>query len=139
MAYLAIRWESAGDVVRVRCLLEVRLVAGDAGGAETDEHPGGMATAACERYMRSRQRECRLGVIEYGAQPIRRAVADRAVGGEAGGNVVRVRGALKVFVVAPRASRRRAGEGAVHVALRASEADVRSGQGKLRLRVVVER
>jgi hypothetical protein len=120
VAYLAIRWESAGDVVWIRCLLEVRLVAGDAGDAETDERPAGMATAACERYMRARQRECCLGVIEYCAQPIRRAVADRAVGGEASGNVIGVRGALEGRKVASRTLRWRAGKTSACVALSAS-------------------
>ena len=127
-AYLAIRRESAGDVVRIRCLLEVRLVAGDAGGAETDEHPAGMATTACERYMRTRQRECCLGVVEYGAQPIRRAVADRAVVGEAGGNVIGIRGLLEGRKVASRTLRWRAGKTSACVTLRAGNSGMCSGE-----------
>jgi len=138
VAHLAIRGEAAGGVVRIRSALEVRQVAGDARRVQRGELPAGMANAASQRKMRSRQRKRRLGVIKSCAGPGRGAVADRAIRGEACGNVVRVGSGLELLVVAGETVRGRCSEVAASVALRAGHAYVGSGQREFRC-VVVER
>jgi hypothetical protein len=130
VAQRAILRETAGDVVRIGGLLELCRVAGKARSWKPDEHPARVTTAAVQCRMRSGQGECRLGVIENGAQPVGRAVAEGAIRRQARSYVVRIGGLLESREMAARASRRRAGEITGRVALRALERSMRSRQRK---------
>jgi len=130
MAQRTVLRETAGDMVRIGGLPELRRVAGDACSGKPDEDPARVTTATAQRRMRSGQAECRLGVIENGAQPVGRAVAEGAVRRQTRSYVVRIGGLLESREMAPRASRWRAGEIAGRVALRTLDGSMRSHQRK---------
>jgi hypothetical protein len=78
------------------------------------------------------------GVVEGGAQPARGAMAGRAGSGEAGRNVVRIRGALIIDFVTRVAIGGNRRVVVVHVAVGTRHAGVSAGQRKWRV-VVIER
>jgi len=86
--------------------------------------------------VRAGQREAGLGVVERGGGPTGCVVASGAVGREAGGLVVRVRRVVVVGLVTRYARGLREVEIAIHVARRASQADMRAGQREASLGVV---
>lgn len=98
---------------------------------------GGVAGRARHTGVESRQREGRGVVIERRARPIRRGMADRAIGWEGGGNVVRHRAAdglraVPVRQMAGVADRRRQRVVVADVAEGASRGGVRAGQRETR-------
>ena len=97
-----------------------------------------MAVAARERGVEAGEREQSLGVIKGSVQPGGRAVADRTIRGEAGGNVIGICGGLERCAVATVASRGRGRKRSGLVALGAGQANVRAGERKFRHRRVVE-
>ena len=107
MAQRTILRETAGDVVRIGGLLELRRVAGDACSGKPDEDPARVTIATAQRRMRSGQGESRLGMIETGAQPVGGAVAEGAIRRQTRSYVVRIGGLLESREMAARASRRR--------------------------------
>ena len=139
VANLTIRREAAGRVIGIRGLLEVSQVARDAGRGESGVNSARMTTAARESDVRSRQRKRCLRVIKRGPQPVRCAVADRAVRRESGRNRVWVGSPLKVLVVARVTCSGCAGEGTAGVALRTGQAHVSAGEREFGLGVVIER
>lgn len=104
MAQRTILRETAGDVVRIGGLLELCRVAGDARSGKPGEDPARVTTAATQRPMRSGQGECRLGVIENGAQPVSRTVTEGAIRRQTRSHVVRIGGLLESGQMAARAS-----------------------------------
>src|ERR1019366_5631097 len=80
---------------------------------------------------------CGVVVVEHRIEPIRGGVADGAIGGEPGGNVVRIGGLVVLGQVATGALRRGIHVVVVHVTLRAVRIDVGAGERELS-RVVVE-
>lgn len=139
VAYLAIRGEPAGDMVRSGCLLELRQVARNARGAQPHEHSAGVAVAASQRGVETGEREQRLGVVKRRVEPRCRAVADRTIRGKSGGHVVGIGGGLKRTAVARIASRRRGGKRACGMALGTGKTNMRPGQRELGHGGVVER
>jgi hypothetical protein len=139
MANLTIRREAAGRVIGIRGLLEVSQVARDAGRGESGVNSARMTTVARESDVRSRQRKRCLRVIKRGPQPVRCAVADRAVRWETCRHMVWVGSALKVLVVARVTRSGCAGEGTAGVALRTGQAHVSAGEREFGLGVVIER
>ena len=75
-----------------------------------------MAQGASDGSVRAGQRERCSAVIEAGAGPICGAVADRTISGEGCLNVVGVRGARVIGLVATVACRRNGGEVIVRMA-----------------------
>lgn len=132
MADLAVSGEAAGHVVRVCCLLEVRLVAGHAGGAESGKNAACMARAAGQGNVRARERKRCLGMVKRGPQPVRGAVAYGAVGREPGTHVIRIRGLLERRKVAGGTLHGRPGKLAADVTLRALHGGVRASQRESR-------
>jgi len=115
-------------------------VAADAGGVRAGQvvvviH---VALHALHAGVRAGQREARGRVIESSAGPRRGAMALLAGLREARRDVIRIRGALEIFQVAAHAGRIGAGQVvvAIHVALRALHAGVRTSQREARGGVV---
>jgi hypothetical protein len=101
VALLAGLGESAGHVVGVVRGLEVFQVARNAIGGSAFELVVNVALVALQGRMRSDQGEAsELQVVEIGAQPVVHAMALLAGGGEAGGQVRRSVGLLKIFGMA---------------------------------------
>ena len=99
MTDLAGGLEAAGHVVRIVGVLEVRLVAGVAAGRRAGV-AGAVALEAAGRGVRAGQREVRGVVVEGRGLPGLGVVAEHALGVEAGGRVIRVRGAVVVALMA---------------------------------------
>src|ERR1017187_1520407 len=87
--------------------------------------------------MGAHQRELGVVVVEHGIEPIRGGVADGTIGGEPGGNVIRIVRGVKCGQVTTGALRRGIHVVVVHVTLRAGRIDVGAGERELG-RVVVE-
>src|SRR5579871_767142 len=111
MALCASLRKAGLDVIRVRGAVEVRLVAGVASRAVRQVISAGrtegrvVALRTLQGDVCAGQRETRSRVIESGAGPTRRVVALRASLREAGLDVIRVRGAVEVCLVAGVAGR----------------------------------
>ena len=137
---LASLGEARRHVIRIRRPLEVFQVATDTGrvGAGQVVVVIHVALHALHAGVCPGQRESSGRVIEGGAGPRRGAVALLAGLREARRHVVRIRGALEVFQVAAHARRVRTGQVvvAIHVALRALHAGVRTRQREARSGVV---
>ncbi len=86
-----------------------------------------VALRARNIYVGSHQRKPRLRVIEFGARPRRRRVADRAVSGETRLHVIRVCRGLVILDMAGVAIGRRPGKFSVDVALRAGDVHMSAG------------
>ena len=98
-------WEVRTHVVRICGVLEVFEVARHTRDARQVVVVVDVAIRTCARGngMRSRQGEIGKVMVEGGVQPIRCVVALRTIGWKVARNVVRVRGALKIFQVAAHA------------------------------------
>ncbi len=98
--------EARRDVVGTRSRLEIRHVATGALGRCALEYVIDVALRALHRDVRSGQSEfCSRVVVERCAQPVDRGVAQRAVGREPRGHVVRIRRRVERSQVASRAGR----------------------------------
>lgn len=120
--------ESRGDVVRIRSGLVFRLVTGEAVGWSAGVAAVDVATGAGNFGVRTRQRKRSVVVIERGRHPRAGVVADLAIRGEPGADVVRVGGLLEVGLVARDAGRAESGKHAAGVTTGAGQADVRAGE-----------
>lgn len=92
--------EARGRVRGVSGSGPVGLVAAVAGRGERGVVVVHMAGSAGNSCMRTGKRECRGGVIEGRGSPVRRGVADGAIRGEAGGDVVWIRSSREVGLMA---------------------------------------
>ena len=128
-------------MVRIRCVVEVGLMATDAGAGQRAVIAGGRGVAlrALHGHVEASERERRVVVIERRCRPVSRAVALRAICRETGGDVVGIRGASEVLLMAAVASRRQtAGVVIVGVAKGASHRGMGASQWERRV-VVIER
>lgn len=89
-------------MLRIICIVVVRLVARDAGRVRVGQVVVAVRVATGTRYrrMRPRQREAGGGVVERPVAPVGGGVALVAGLREAGRNVIRIRGALEILQVA---------------------------------------
>ncbi len=85
---------------RIRCLLVIRQVTADAGGAQGCILAAGMAGRALLARMRSCEGELRFAVVECCSLPAGRRVTERAILREARRGMIRVRRFLIVRQVA---------------------------------------
>jgi hypothetical protein len=134
----AIEWECRSLVVRSDDVVVVVQVTRGTGGAESGVDAAGVAVLAGESNVRASQRELGSVVVELGARPLDCGVADRTVGRESGGNVIRIRRCLVLRQVTTRARGRSACILSAYVTRCARRADVRSSQRELRIGVVIE-
>ena len=100
MARIASGRESRSSVSGVCGSIPVCLVTSVAGGGESRVVVVGVAGGAGDGGVRAGEGECRVVVIERGRAPGARRMADGAVGGEAGGDVVGIRSSREVRLVA---------------------------------------
>ena len=131
-------------VIRIAGAIEIRLVARDAGctGQAISTRwaeRAVVALIALQRYVPTRQREARRGMVKTGAVPGGGAVALLASRRKPRLHVAWTRGAIEVLHVARCAVGRSPHKLPIDVALRARHAHMATGQGKLRERVVIER
>src|SRR5690349_5027601 len=98
-----------------------------------------MAVLASETDVCAGQRELGGVVVELRTRPLDRGVTDRTVGRETRGYVVRVCRRLVLRQMAARTGGRGASVLATHMARCAWGAYVSSGQGELRVGIVIER
>ena len=137
MADFAGLGEAGGGVRRIVGALEILEVARDAGCRQSGELAVGVARGASQRSVGANQRKLGVVVVEDRIEPIRGGVADGAIGGEPGGNVVRIVCGVKCGQVTTGALRRGIHVVVVHVALRAGRVDMGAGEREFG-RVVVE-
>jgi len=130
VANIALLREVSRHVIGVRCVLVVLQVATHAGRAGQVVVAVLVAVRALELQVPAGQRKAALGVIERGRLPGRRAVANGAVGGKSGGDVIRIRRSLIGLHVARGACRTRQIEVSVSVAIGALQFGVGAAQGK---------
>ncbi len=121
---------------RVGGLVEVGLMAGDAGGRLALEDAVGVATGACHREVRAGERKLGRVVVEAGAGPCGGGVTGRAGGDESRRGVRRVGGLVEIGLMAGDAGGRLPLEDTVAVAAGAGDGLVRTGERKLRGGVV---
>lgn len=121
-------------MLRIICIVVVRLVARDAGRVRVGQVVVAVRVATGTRYrrMRPRQREAGGGVVERPVAPVGGGVALVAGLREAGRNVIRIRGALEILQMTRDASRDCDVVIVVYVAVDtlARRHDVRAGQRK---------
>lgn len=127
MANFARLREACRDVIRVGRVVKVREMARITERAQPCVFAAGVASHASLAYVSTGQREERLRVVEDGACPTVRGMANRTVGRESGRGVIRVRGLLEIDRVTTGAILRRTCKAPVDVALRALHADVGAG------------
>lgn len=99
MASRAGRRESRRRVVRVGGACVISLVARIAGRRQGGVVVIDVATGTGNGHVRTRQRECRVVVIEAGRNPRRRVMAHIALLRESNRHVIRIRGALEILQV----------------------------------------
>ena len=92
--------ESGSDVVGIRGARVIGLVTGVAVSRSTCKLVADVARCAWNRYVRAGERERSVVVIEHCPGPRGRRMAGGAGGGESGGDVVGVRGASVIGLVA---------------------------------------
>jgi hypothetical protein len=124
-------------VIGVRRPLEIRLMAGEAIHRRAGKAIVHVALRASRRRVRAEQRKARFVMIESRRLPGARRVAARAGLRKIRRDVIRIRRALKIALMAGEAVRRRAGEAIVHVTQIACYGEMRAGERKLRA-VVIE-
>lgn len=136
MAGGARRREPRRHVIRIGCSGVVRLVASVAIRRQGRVIVVHVATRACHRGMRARQRERRVVVVKRRRRPGCGAVAHVALLRQTCRHVVRIGRPLEVLHVATHA--RRAGQAVVaaQVALAALQTGVPTGQGPARARMI---
>ena len=88
----AIFGKACGHMVWIRCGREFGKVAALACGRGSSVAPTDMTLSACHIYVCSGERQFCIRVVKLCALPLRGGVTDTTVFGEAGGDVVRVRG-----------------------------------------------
>jgi hypothetical protein len=94
------RWESSGNVVWIRGLVEIALVTADACRRKTLIHTARMTLLTGDRGMGAGQRECRHGgVIESRPGPCCRGVASLAGCRKTRGDVIRILRVVEVRLV----------------------------------------
>ena len=113
MAKRAVEREARGNVIRIGGAFVVGVVAAVASGWRGGEAGGCMAQRTGDCSVSARQREWRFRVIERGASPSGRGVADGAIQRIAHGCVVRIGGAVVVSHMATAADRRCIGEAGI--------------------------
>ena len=143
VALRAVLREAGLYVIRIACVIEVRLVAGDASSAGQAVGTGRaesrvVALITLQRDVRAGQCEPSRGVVKSSAGPICGVVALLARSRESGLYVVRTGRAIEVFHVAGGAIGRSAHELSVDMALRARHGHVRTLQREGRELVVIE-
>ena len=129
MADVALLGQVGRNVVGVVCTLKVFEVATHAGGAGQVVIVVGMALTALHIGMGAGERPSGSRVIEGCGSPIRSAVADFTLLGEAAGHVIRIVGALIVLEMAAYASRGADAVVAIGMTLAALHIGMGSGQG----------
>ena len=132
VADAAILRETGRGMVRIRRLVEIDKVTGNALRAQCGELAVAVTLAATGRGVRSGEREFRLAVIEFGSQPLRRVVAEATILGETGGGVVRILRFIEINKMTGNALRAQRGELAAAVALVAGGGSVRARERKTR-------
>lgn len=132
------RGKSTGDMVRIRCAVEVCLVTRNAGGRQRRIHPALVTRNATQLRMRTSQRELCFAMVEICGDPSAGAVAYRAIRGKARFRMVGIGRGVEILHVARRAIRRRAGVLAANVAAQARHAGMHAAQGILRETCVIE-
>lgn len=116
MASGAIVREIQCYVIGIRGPLEIRLMAGEAIRRRTGKPIVHVTLRASYSRMRAEQRKARFVVIEGCGFPGTRRVAIRTGLRKISRDVIRVRGVLKIALMAREAVCRRTGEAIVHVA-----------------------
>ncbi len=128
MARFAIMAELPTGMVRRLSPLESLTMAGVTIRRRPHEPPPHMASRATDRPMRPRQWELRLRMVESRLIPANRVVTGHAVVAVVARRVTRIANLLVFHHVAVPTSRRRAGELAINMTLRAFHVPVRAGQ-----------
>jgi len=125
-------------VIRVRRIRVILQVAARTGRGGARELATDVALHAGHAGVHPGERKCgEFIVIEGRARPGQRGVAERAILWKRRGHVVGILGANEIVDVATVAGGRQARELVSHVALRARQGGVRSGQGEMgKLRVI---
>lgn len=136
VAHLAIARKIAGDVIRICRFLKIGLMARPAIFRRSREFVVEVALGALDGAMRAGQRKSRALVIEARRLPGVIAVANLTILGKIAGHVIRVRGFLKICLMAGKTIRRRAGKTIVRVTLVAGGRRVRAEQRKTRAAVI---
>ena len=131
VAHGAVGGESGCDVIGIGGRAEIRLMAGVAIGGRAGISIVGVALRAGNGRVHSRERIVGVrGVVEPCSQPVCRAVAHRAIVGQARRNVGRISRRDKLLLMARVAGCRGAFEPVVDVARDAVERGVHSGECK---------
>ena len=118
-------------------VVEIRQMAGDAGGGKTDVLIVFMTLCTRHRDMRSGERELGHGrMVERRAGPIRGGMTSTAVLREVGSHVRRIVGVVEVCQVARDAGSREPHELIVFVALCAGHGDMSTRKRELGLAVI---
>jgi len=131
--------EIAGDMARVRCLLEIRLMALIAIGIHQLIVAVGVARLASRRRMRPRQWEAGRGVIERRWPPDCRRMTLGAIVAEVPGYVIRIRRLLEIRRMTLIAVSVLNLIVAVHVARLARCCSVRAREREIRARMIERR
>ena len=123
----AIGTKSGRNVIGVGSGVVQRKVAGVALGGRTGEFAVDVTLIALQADMSAAKRECRLGVIERGARPIYRAVANGTIERKRARYVIWIGGAVVQRKMAGIAIRWSTGKLAADVALCALQGNVTAG------------
>ena len=137
MADLALLRNSGRSVIRIRRTLKVLQVAGNASRSRQVVVSVRVALGARHLCVGTRQRKCRLRMIEGGGLPGRRRVTDLALLRYPGRHVIGIRGPLEILEVARNTCGRRDVEITIGMALIALELRVSAGQREA-YRIVIE-
>jgi hypothetical protein len=124
-------------VIGIRGSLEIRLMAGEAIHRRTGKAIVHVTLRASRCRMRAEQRKARFVMIESCGLPGTRRVAARAGLRKIRRDMIRIRRALKIALMAGEAVFRRSGKTVVHVTLIAGDSKMCAGERKLRA-VVIE-
>jgi len=131
VAYRAVCGEAGRDVRGVRGPGKIRLVAGVAGCRRCRVVVVRVALRASHGSVEAGQGVICIGrVIERNGGPVTRVMAGVARGGEGYGDVIRIRSASEICLVAAVAIGRQRGVVVIRMALRACKRGMRSGQRK---------
>jgi len=126
----AVAGEPRCAMVRIGGLVEVRHVARSAIGRHTGEIPADVALRAGQRHVRAGERERRLAMVERGAFPLLRGVANGTILRETRCHVIWIRGFPEIREMASSARCRSSLENVVGVALDAFDGLVRASERK---------
>lgn len=129
------RWESHGNVTRIRGPGEIRLMAAVAVGRQRRVVVIRVALRTSQCGMRSQQREYRR-MIESRRSPVSGRVTQGAIGREAARHVRRIRSSRKIRLMAAIACRWQRCVVVIRVATRASDSGMCARQRERRGRVI---